>query len=93
MKTRENAKEFLRIALGNGPQGSREVNAAAKAAGFSDATLRRAKSELQIHSKKIGMTGGWDWVLPAEDDQRLSTFAKPGPCTPIDRRQTCSRER
>jgi hypothetical protein len=45
---RDDAKRFLETLLSNGPVGSTEVHAAAKANGISAATFRRAKDELGI---------------------------------------------
>jgi putative DNA primase/helicase len=51
---REDAKEFLRSFLGEGPAAAKEVQDAARREGISPATLRRAKDELRIRSTRIG---------------------------------------
>jgi putative DNA primase/helicase len=65
------AKEFLITALSNGPRDCNAVRAEARDADISGRTLSRAKSELRIKSKKVGMPGTlyqkWVWSLPAEE--------------------------
>ena len=39
----------------------------ARAAGISDMTLKRAKTEAGVTSQKDGMSGSWFWALPEED--------------------------
>ncbi|MGH8695712.1 MAG: AAA family ATPase [Burkholderiales bacterium] len=59
--TRRGCREWLRAYLGDGPRSSREVEAAAKDAGFKPRTIDRAKRGL-VDSVKRGL-GGWDWIL------------------------------
>lgn len=65
------AQEFLREMLSNGPCLVEEVMKEASNAGISGATLRRAKEELHITSKKTGgQFGGnpkWHWMLPDDN--------------------------
>lgn len=69
------AKAFLFGILAKGPVPSTEIETHAKRANCSDATIRRAKEELQIEARKKGghFGGGgqqWEWALPfAEDAQ------------------------
>ena len=62
------AVEFLRELLADGPLSMAEVAQAADSAGITIPTLRRAKSLLEIESKKQGQPGSdsqaWMWVLP-----------------------------
>jgi hypothetical protein len=60
------AKDFLNDFLKDGPQHSKEVERAAKAAGVAERTLLRAKPALRIKAKKIGIGKGqhWEWELP-----------------------------
>jgi hypothetical protein len=60
----EEAKDFLESHLAEGAAPASDVQAAAKAAGISPASLRRAKDKLGITPKKSGMTGEWRWALP-----------------------------
>ncbi len=65
-KTRpvDEAEKLLRDLLAFGEAPADDVKSAAEEAGISPATLRRAKSNLRIQSKKDGMNGGWIWYLP-----------------------------
>lgn len=56
-----NASDFLREFLAHGPRPQRDVAAAAEAAGFSAATLGRAKAAVGAVSKKVH--DGWTWEL------------------------------
>ena len=57
------AKEFLADLLRNGAVAVKEIKRAAGEAGLSDATLRRAKSALNVKAVKAGMSGGWNWEI------------------------------
>lgn len=82
------AEQFLREALAHGAMPQKEIEQECKGAGFSVATLRRAKKRIGIVSKKDGMKGVWFWSLPvvkhegahedAEDAQQnsVSTFGE-----------------
>jgi hypothetical protein len=59
----DEAREFLRDELSDGPMWAKQVKQDARDAGISDATLRRAKTALRIKSEKIGVEG-WQWALP-----------------------------
>ncbi len=80
---REQAEDFLRNRLADGPVSAKQIQKEAKAEGISDATLRRASKRLGVkHGKQGGFFGGekgWAWSLPAEDAQDahssgMSTF-------------------
>src|SRR5215813_8577109 len=59
------AEEFLTELLSTGPTHQRDVDKAAKNAGISYATLKRAKSKLKVKSHKIGFgSDTWVWSLP-----------------------------
>jgi len=66
------ATEFLQGALANGPMKQAEVKADAEGHGISQATLRRAKDELGIKSRKEkgSVDGHWLWELPPQTDRR-----------------------
>ena len=72
---REEAEDFLCDALDAGPMPAKEILAAARQAGISKPTLRRAKAGLGVAAHKYGMAGRWAWGLPPkvitqpEDDQ------------------------
>ena len=61
------AAKFLTELLADGPIESKLVRSTAREAGFSEATINRAKSESKLLSKKIGMNDGWMWCLPDID--------------------------
>ncbi len=60
----QEAEEFLRNILSEGPRPQKEIMAEAKQAGIADRTLRRAKKRLKIVARKHGMAGGWEWAFP-----------------------------
>lgn len=66
---REDAAEWLRTALADGPVPADEVKRQAKANAISEATLRRAKSAVGVVARKLGFGDGgqWLWALPDED--------------------------
>jgi hypothetical protein len=59
----EEAAEFLRAELADGPEWARVIYRDANDAGISRGTLLIAKSTLRVLSEKIG-TEGWQWSLP-----------------------------
>jgi len=63
---RQEAQEWLRATLTDGPVDSADILTEGKRRGFSERTLRRAKSELGVHSEKAGFgkSGSWVWGLP-----------------------------
>lgn len=65
---RDEAKDFLLAELANGSRLQKDLVRDAKSLGFSDTTLRRAKSDVGVTSSKDGLNGAWRWHLP-EDDQ------------------------
>jgi hypothetical protein len=60
----EEAKDFLRGILADGPIGQRQVKSAAEGNGHSWATVRRAKDALGIKAHKTGFDDEWAWSLP-----------------------------
>lgn len=67
----DEAADWLREALAAGPRAHREIAQAATAAGFSVATLRRAKQSLGVESVRvdgIAAAGSWQWRLPTPLD-------------------------
>jgi AAA domain len=67
---RDDAAEWLRELLADGPMPQRDVAEAAKANGISEATLRRAKAKAGIESRKQGngRDARWTWRLPGQSD-------------------------
>ena len=67
------AREFLLDRLEAGPVNSDDIIAEAKQEGIAEKTLRRAKKDLGIKSRRRGGTdGAWFWELPAK---KTATYA------------------
>lgn len=64
---RDEAKDFLREVLADGPVAATEVKRQAKAAGIAERTLFRARAELGVKPEKTGFREGWMWSLPPKD--------------------------
>lgn len=60
------AVDFLRAELEDGPRPAKDIKAAARDAGISEATLRRAKAEIGVDAERVGgvaSQGHWEWRL------------------------------
>ena len=66
---REQAKEWLRIALADGRMYSTQVFQEARENGHSEKTIRRAFKDMGGKPSKSGFDGRWFWELPREDGQ------------------------
>jgi hypothetical protein len=93
----QRAKDFLEDHLSDGPVPAIDVKAAAREAGISERTLRRASQAIPVRSHKVGRpgeAGHWEWSLsptgpvPSEKGH-LATFGggasgapEPGPRPP-----------
>lgn len=66
---RDDAADWLRELLADGPMPQRDVAEAAKANGISSATLRRAKVKAKVESRKQGngREARWTWALPGQN--------------------------
>ncbi len=62
------AQEFLRALLSNGPIAAKEIYKDADSAGFSRDAMKRAKSRIGVKCTKNGMAGGWVWHLDQRKD-------------------------
>lgn len=60
----DSAEDFLRQVLGSDKVPSKSVQAEAREAGHSWATVRRAADRLAVIKVKGGMNSGWYWSLP-----------------------------
>ncbi len=65
---RQEAAQWLREFLADGPKPVREVQKQADKAGFSWATVRRAKATMGLCKKQTGFHGGWQWSLSEADE-------------------------
>jgi putative DNA primase/helicase len=80
----EEAGDFLRGLLADGPVPVRQIKRDAEDAGHHWASIRRAQKQLVIEAEKDGLRGGWSWkllpkVLKTSEDaqaQTLSAFGK-----------------
>ncbi len=59
------AEDFLRDLLTDGPIEAKTVRTETEDAGYSWATVRRAKDNLKVQVAKSGLGGTWRWSLPA----------------------------
>lgn len=64
---REQAADWLRDALADGPMRSTDVIAQAKENGIAEKTLRRAFRDMGGKPHKASFDGGWYWRLPGDD--------------------------
>ncbi len=62
---RDDAAEWLADLLAHGPRPARDVERDARDAGYSIATVRRAKAAIGVVSRKPAFGGPWEWTLPA----------------------------
>jgi hypothetical protein len=64
----DEAQRFLVALLGDGPVAVKQIQAEAKAAGFAQHTIERAKQELGLVAGKEGFGKGanWSWRLPEQ---------------------------
>jgi putative DNA primase/helicase len=61
------AGDFLKNILSDGPIPSSEIFEKGRNIGFSDSTIRRAQKSLNIKAERksgIGAEGNWQWTLP-----------------------------
>jgi len=68
--SRDDARDFLRQALADGPVDVKAVNKQAEALGISGRTLKRARADLGVKAIKSDFEGGWMLHPPAEGGQR-----------------------
>jgi hypothetical protein len=62
----DDAKDFLKSVLGDGPLPSTEIVKQAGAAGIAERTLWRAKGALKVRARKGSFGGNWSWNLDTE---------------------------
>jgi archaellum biogenesis ATPase FlaH len=78
------AKGFLSQELADGAMAAEEVKKDARGAGISERTLKRAKREMGVRSRKRG--GVWYWELPREksEEGQSSAVGTLGTVGPLD---------
>jgi hypothetical protein len=77
----QNAAEFLRYLLTEGPMRASDVFRDAEAHGYSKRQMQRARSTIGARIDKLGMRDGWQWSMPkmpttgedAEDTEQNSS--------------------
>jgi putative DNA primase/helicase len=62
----DEAVDFLREELANGPRTVQDIKKAAAGAGMAWRTIGRAKAALSVKSSKQGLENGWVWDLPKD---------------------------
>ncbi|MCL1824550.1 MAG: AAA family ATPase [Betaproteobacteria bacterium] len=65
------AQQFLSELLAQGALPSETIKAESRDAGFSWATIRRAKKKLKIRSNKMTYESDWLWSLPDEETSKM----------------------
>jgi len=75
----DEAKDFLRVLLADGPVEVKEVKAEARDAGISERTLARAKAQLCVEAVKVGFGehGKWQWLLPKQAGEQPKDAKNP----------------
>lgn len=63
---RQEAAEWLRDILADGPLSAKAVKEQAAQVGIAWATVRRAKDALGIKPAKTRFDGGWEWTFPSK---------------------------
>lgn len=61
---RQDAEQFLRDLLADGPVSTKQIKVDVSGAGYSWRTIERAKRDLGVEAFKAGMKEGWQWILP-----------------------------
>ncbi|NLF09476.1 MAG: AAA family ATPase [Pirellulaceae bacterium] len=64
----DEAKDWLREALADGPKPSSELKGDAKRDGIAWRTVERAKTQLGVSNRPDGFGGPWVWALPDTSD-------------------------
>jgi hypothetical protein len=58
---------FLERELTEGPKPARELTERARQLGITEQTLKRARTQLGVGSRKPDFGGGWAWALPVPE--------------------------
>lgn len=60
----EQAEEWIKDYLNEGPKSSDDIIRDGKTEGFCRSTLFKVKKALGIEAKKVGFQGSWEWTMP-----------------------------
>ena len=80
----DEAMDFLRSELKNGPVPASDIAKAARAAQISERTLKRAKAKVPVYSGRREFSGGWFWSLDQLKGAKGSTQPTPHSMAPFD---------
>jgi putative DNA primase/helicase len=69
---RDEAADFLRELLADGPLSTSDVERAGKGSGWSMPQLRRAQKRAGVRPEKLGFRGGWHWRLEADHAPKMA---------------------
>jgi putative DNA primase/helicase len=87
----DEAEDFLRSELADGPRPGKEVQSAARGFGISVASLRRAKGNLGVKTGSDGFQGVWKWWLQSGSSTDEPLWDEPDGRlyeTPVDTRNS-----
>lgn len=76
--------DYLEDAGGRAEAGP--AQAAARAAGHAERTLRRARAKLKVEKRKVGYQGAWEWFLPTVEAAKAAKGPQDpdlGPLAPL----------
>jgi putative DNA primase/helicase len=84
---RQEAEAFLLDLLLDGPTPAKTVKTAASAAALPWITVRRAKENLGVITRKGGMDQGWVWSVPAEGAHQTTKGLTPEGMSPFGKNE------
>jgi putative DNA primase/helicase len=79
----DEASQFLREELGDGPKAADEIKRSAREAGVGEGSLKRAKRKLGVQKKKAGFKAGWWWGWT--EDEIAEHLAKGSGAVPFEK--------
>ncbi|HDZ55389.1 MAG TPA: AAA family ATPase [Pseudomonas xinjiangensis] len=75
----DEACDFLRALLANGPIPTKQIKVDADGSGLTWATVRRAQKAIGAKARKGGMDAGWFWELPFQGAHSCAEDAQDSP--------------
>lgn len=83
----DDASNWLRDQLANGPRRATDIDRDAREAGYTSATIRRAKARIGAEAVKSAFGGAWEWRLPMPSEgAQTSKALTQGAHSPDDER-------